>query len=321
MYTEQNAKARSQGAAHSHRYNKFSRHLRQTFGQRVQKLPLDADFSCPNRDGTLSRQGCIYCGQSGSASPLLENLPSLRDQFECGKQTFTKKYPHCKFIIYFQAFTNTYAPTAQLRKLYDEVLSWDRKNIVGMAIGTRPDCVSNEVLDLLQGYARHYYFWLELGLQSHHEHTLQLINRGHTAAQFQDAVRRAKTRGLKICAHIILGLPGETRKEMLKTALFLNQQKVDAVKIHGLYILEKTPLARMYAQGTYTPLTFAEYIPLVCDFLERLSPSIIIQRLTGDPPADQLLAPQWMLDKLKALNAIEQELTRRDSRQGILVTV
>jgi hypothetical protein len=299
------------------RYAKFSRRLRQVFGQRVQKLPLNAGFSCPNRDGTLSRQGCIYCGQAGSASPMLDNLSSLKAQFERGKQILTKKYGRCKFIVYFQPFTNTYAPVEQLRSLYDEVLDWDRQNIVGLAIGTRPDCVPDPVLDLLQQYARHCYLWLELGLQSCHDRTLRLINRGHSAAQFEDAVKRAKTRGLRICAHIILGLPGETREDMLATARFLNRQGIEGVKIHGLYVLKNTPLARMYEQGEYVPLTFTEYISLASDFLERLSPAILIQRLTADPPLKQLLAPRWMLNKSQVIAAIEQELASRDSRQGI----
>ncbi len=298
-------------------YNKFSKHLRQVFGQRVQKLPLCAGFSCPNRDGSLSYEGCIYCNQTGSASPLLDNLPSLKDQFEQGKKALTKKYGQCKFLAYFQAFSNTYAQVEELEKLYDEVLSWDQENIVGLAIGTRPDCVPDEVLNLLQGYARHYYLWLELGLQSSRDRTLKLINRGHTVAQFSDAVRRAKERDLRICAHIILGLPGETKGDMLQTARFLNKRQVDAVKIHGLYILKDTPLARMYQQGEYAPLTFPEYISLACDFLEYLSANIIIQRLTSDPPAKELLAPEWMLDKFRIINAIEEELNRRNSRQGI----
>ncbi len=297
-------------------YNKFSQHLRQTFGQRVQKLPLNAGFSCPNRDGVLSSLGCIYCGACGAASPLLDNLPTLKKQFERARQALTKKYGNCKFIAYFQAFTNTYAPVEELKKLYDEALSWDRDNIVGLAIGTRPDCVSDEVLDLLADYAKRYYFWLELGLQSSHDRTLELINRGHAVAQFANAVKRAKQRNLRICTHIILGLPGETTEEMLATASFLNHQQVDAVKLHGLYVLKDTPLAAMYGRGGYIPLTFAEYISLACDFLERLSPDIIIQRLTSDPPLNTLIAPQWMLDKFKILNGIEQELARRNSKQG-----
>ncbi len=298
-------------------YNKFSQHLRQTFGRRVQKLPLNAGFSCPNRDGVLSSQGCIYCGPCGAASPLLDNIATLKKQYERARQALTKKYGPCKFIAYFQAFTNTYAPVNELQKLYDEVLGWDKDNIAGLAIGTRPDCVPDEVLDLLADYAGRYYFWLELGLQSSHDRTLKLINRGHTVAQFEDAVKRARLRNLRICAHIILGLPGETREEMLKTAGFLNQQQVAAVKLHGLYVLRDTPLAAIYEQGEYEPLTFAEYISLACDFLERLSPDIIIQRLTSDPPFNSLIAPQWMLDKSKILCGIERELASRGSKQGI----
>jgi radical SAM protein (TIGR01212 family) len=301
---------------HTALYNKFSLHLRQTFGQRVQKLPLCAGFSCPNRDGALSYEGCLYCNQTGSASPLLDNLPSLKDQFKQGRKTLTKKYGSCKFLAYFQAFSNTYAPVGELQKLYDEVLGWDKENIVGLAIGTRPDCIPDEVLNLLQGYAQRYYLWLELGLQSCHDRTLNLINRGHNAKQFSDAVKRAKLRDLRICTHIILGLPEETKEEMRQTAHFLNKCRVDAVKIHGLYVLKDTPLAQIYQQGEYTPLTFSEYVSLTCDFLEILSPDIIIQRLTSDPPAKELLAPEWMLDKFRIINAIEDELNRRNSEQG-----
>jgi radical SAM protein (TIGR01212 family) len=300
----------------SARYNKFSLHLRELFGQRIQKLPLSAGFNCPNRDGTLSRSGCIYCGEKGAASPLLDNLPDLHKQYERGKAIFARKYPRCKYIAYFQAYTNTYAPPDKLKKLYDMVLSWDRQDLVGLAIGTRPDCLPDTTLDLLESYARDYYFWLELGLQSCHDRTLKLINRGHNIAQFKDALIRARTKNLRICAHIILGLPGECAEDMLKTAEFLNQQGVNAVKIHGLYILKNTALARMYTNGEYAPLSFESYVPLVCDFLEVLSPSIIIQRLTADPPVEGLLAPKWMLNKRQIIGAIEQELIRRNSRQG-----
>ncbi len=301
------------------RYNKFSRRLREIFGCRVQKLPLDAGFSCPNRDGSVSYGGCIYCSSKGAASPMLDNTDNLRAQYEKSRRILKRKYGNCKFMLYFQAYTNTYAPAAKLRKLYDSALVWDKQDIVGLSVATRCDCAADDVLDLLADYAQKYYFWLELGLQSARDHTLKLINRGHTLAQYKDAVTRAKSRNLKICVHIIIGLPGEGREDIIAMADLLNSQSIDAVKIHGLYIIRDTPLAKMYYRNDYIPLTFNQYVDLTCDFLERLSPDIIIQRLSSDPGTDELLAPLWMSNKFEVLSAIESRLEARNTRQGISI--
>lgn len=303
-----------------YRYNKFSHYLRQQFGCRVQKIPINAGFTCPNRDGTLGKDGCIYCGAQGAAATLGINPGALqpltvRQQILQGISNTLKRHRDCKFIAYFQAFSNTYAPSDTLNKLYKEALGVDPK-IIGLAVGTRPDCLSDDIFQLLADYARRYYFWLELGLQSAHDKTLDLINRGHNVQQFSDTVKKAHSIGIKVCAHIILGLPGETHKQMLQTVHFLNKLKIDGVKIHNLYILKETKLAQLYQEQIYQPISQDEYVRLVIDFLAHLSPQIIIQRLVANPIHSQLLAPSWALKKGTTLKLIENNLEKNNIWQG-----
>jgi hypothetical protein len=225
-----------------------------------------------------------------------------------------RKYKAQKFIAYFQPFSNTHAPVERLRALYDQALAVD--GVVGLAVGTRPDCLPAEVLDLLAGYHRRTDFWLELGLQTIHEPTLDFLRRGHDYATFLSAYREAKSRGLKVCVHVILGLPGESREQMLATAAEMARLQVDGIKIHLLHVLKGTPLGDLYQQGKIEILEQDTYVGLVADFLERLSPETFIHRLTGDGPRELLLAPLWSLHKWEVLNAIDAELARRDSRQG-----
>ncbi len=297
------------------RYHKFSLYLRRQFGCRVQKIPLNAGFSCPNRDSSLGKDGCIYCGAQGAGGELGQHSLSLRRQMLEGIGNTLKGHPDCKFIAYFQAFSNTYAPVETLDRLYREALGVDPR-VIGLAVGTRPDCLSDGIWELLADYARRYYFWLELGLQSAHNKTLRLIGRGHDRQQFTQAVQRAHVLGLRVCAHVILGLPGEGRREILRTARYLNALGVEGVKIHNLYVLEGTKLAQLHRQGLYQPLSRDEYVRLATDFLSHLSPQIVIQRLAADPPHSLLLAPPWAMKKSLVLTAIEGELLRRDSWQG-----
>jgi radical SAM protein (TIGR01212 family) len=301
-------------ATHRRRYFAFSEFLRQRFGTRVFRVTLDAGFTCPNVDGSVAVGGCVYC-DNRSFSPN-RRLPrtTLRAQIERGVTILSKRYGADRFLAYFQAATNTYAPVDKLRRLYDEALA--HPQIVGLAVGTRPDCVPDPVLDLLEDYARDRYVCLELGLQTIHDRSLDWMNRGHHFNAFVDAVHRCQGRGLDLCIHVILGLPGETRDDMLATADAVAALPVQAVKIHNLHVVRETPLERMFRAGEVRMLERDEYVELVCDFLERLRPDIVIHRLIGDAPPDYLVAPQWCLDKPALLRAIDAELDRRDSHQG-----
>lgn len=301
-------------ASAAQRYRRFTDHLRQTFGCRVHKVSLDVGFTCPNRDGTVAVGGCIYCNNA-SFSPGNRRL-SVSAQLEQGKRFLRQRYGAQKFIAYFQAYTNTYGDVDRLRTLYDEALR--SEDILGLAIGTRPDCVPDAVLDLLADYASHTYLWLELGLESGHDQTLALLNRGHTVAAFDDAVRRAQQRQLQLCAHVILGLPGESAADILATARYLAALRPDAVKLHHLHVVRHTVLERLYHQGQVALLSLEDYATLVVDCLEVLPPDMVIMRLMGDAPRDMLVAPTWSLDKRAALQRIELELERRDTYQGRL---
>ena len=295
-------------------YRDLNTYLRQRFGQRVHKLTVDAGLSCPNRDGTLSSMGCIYCNARGSGTGAFAKGISVQQQLEQNKAAVARRFKARKFIAYFQSYSNTYAPVETLARLYDEALSVE--DIVGLAIGTRPDCVNDDVLDLLAVFAKRHLVWLEYGLQSACDRTLQRINRGHDVACFSDALKRTRRRGLAVCAHVILGLPGETRLDRLGTARYLAEHSIDGVKLHLLYVIRGTPLERLYRQGKFKCLQQDEYVQLVCDFIERLPPETIIHRVTGDPHADELVAPKWALRKRETLDHIVGVFQQRQSRQG-----
>ena len=296
------------------RYNALSDELKRLFGCRVQRISVDAGFTCPNRDGTLDSNGCIFCGGHGSGSyGILRNL-SLVDQIEDGKEVMRRKYKASRFIAFFQAYSNTYAPLDQLKSLYAEAHSVPE--VVGLIIATRPDCLPEDVLDYLQELSSTTYLWLELGMQSMHDRSLELINRRHGHGCTVDAVQRAKSRGVRVCAHIILGLPGETREEMLAMAGELNRLGVEGVKLHLLHVMKGTVLAEMYGRGEVEVMGRDDYAGLVCNFLELLDPRILIHRLTGDGGRDSLVAPLWSLKKFEILNLIDAEMENRGTRQG-----
>ncbi len=296
------------------RYYDLNTYLRSLFGERVQKLTVDAGFTCPNRDGKLSTDGCIYCNPKGSGTGAHALGMSITEQINQSKPGVARRYKAKKFMIYFQAFTNTYGPLETLRAVYDEALSFD--DVVALSIGTRPDCVEEPVLDLLGGYAEKKLIWVEYGLQSIHDSTLELINRGHDFASFEKALKGTQQRNMKVCAHIILGLPGETREMMLESAKVLGDMGVDGVKIHLLYVSKETTLEKMYLDGKYRCLEQQEYAELVCDYLELLPPEMVIQRITGDPHPDELVAPHWPLKKTNTTNLIKGILDERDTHQG-----
>jgi len=296
------------------RYNDFSTYLRQRFGCRVQKITIDAGFSCPNRDGTLSFSGCLFCDGQGSGTGAAAKGESIRDQIQQAKARVAARYKAKKFLAYFQAFTNTYASCETLRKRYDEAVA--DPDVVGLAIGTRPDCVDEEKLRLIEGYTATHMVWMEYGLQSMHNRTLRAINRGHTFEDFVRTVQWTQGRNIMICAHVILGLPGESRDDVLDTASALAALGIHGIKIHSLYILQETPLARLYQTGVFKALDEDTYVDWVVAFLERLPPEIIVQRLTGDPNPTRLLAPSWTLQKQRVLSLIWKTLEDRDTCQA-----
>jgi len=297
------------------RYNDFNSWLRNRYGCRVQKITLDAGLSCPNRDGTISSSGCIYCNPLGSGTGAHKKGLSITHQLVEGKTALRKRYKAERFIAYFQSFSNTYAPLEKLKSLYEEALSVE--DVIGLSIGTRPDCISEPVLELLQGYARDYLVWLEYGLQSANDETLSIINRGHTFQCFKEAVELSRHRNLKLCAHIILGLPHEGKEQIRETAKAVARLGIDGIKLHLLYIIKDTQLEKIYTNGKYRCLEQQEYVDMVCDFIEYMPEKMVIQRLTGDPHRRELVAPNWALNKRETLDLIEKTFEKRGSYQGI----
>lgn len=297
------------------RYNQYSAFLKQKFGVKVYKITLDAGFSCPNRDGTISTGGCIFCDEGGSFSQAHSNKLSIEEQIGAGIETLSKRFKAEKFMSYFQAYSNTYKPVKELEKIYNSSLCNDK--IVGLSIGTRPDCVEDEKLDLIASYKDDYYTWVEYGLQSIHDKTLKRINRGHDFDCFLRAYEKTKERGINVCVHVIFGL-WETHDEIMQTAQKLAQLGVDGVKIHMLCALQDTKLAKMYDAGEIDFMSEEEYVNTVCDFLEYLPQTTTIHRLAGNGLKKNLIAPRWLGAKLDCLNKIDRELLRRNSYQGKL---
>lgn len=295
------------------RYNTFTRELRSRFGCRVQRVSLDAGFTCPNRDGLVGIGGCSFCGDRGAAAVGVPIELPLAEQLRQSKSYLVKKFKAEKFLAYFQAYSNTYGTVATLRHLYAEALA--DPDVVGLIIGTRPDCLPDEILDLLAGLHGQTYLWLELGMQTMHDKTLSSINRGHDHACFVDAVERCRERGIRVCAHLILGLPGESREEMLASVLELNRLKVDGIKLHHLHLLKGSRLEEEYRRGQLSLMGREEYVELVCDALELLEPQILVHRLMGDGRSE-LVAPDWSRRKMEVLNLVDAVLEKRDSRQG-----
>ncbi len=295
-------------------YNDYSAYLRERHGCRVYRIGLDAGFTCPNRDGSKGYGGCAYCNEDGSRSAYTDPKYSLSEQLEARMKYLKERRGAKKFIAYFQAFTNTYAPVEKLREAYDAVRGFD--DIVGISIGTRPDAIDRDKLNLIASYMERYDVWLEYGLQSIHDKTLKTMNRGHALSDFTSAVTLAKEFDIPVSAHVILGLPGETATDMMETAKRLTELKIDGVKIHLLHILKGSALEKEYRMGKIDLLGQDEYVGLISDFLEYLSPDIVIQRLTGEGRREDHVAPEWALDKIGTINKIKEALLKRRSYQG-----
>ena len=288
-------------------YNDYSSYLKEKYGCKVYRIGLDAGFSCPNR--------CIYCNEDGSRSPYADPMEPIQKQFSSRIEYLKKTRDAAKFIAYFQAFTNTNAPADQLKNIYDQVLPFE--GIVGLSIGTRPDCIDVDKLKLISSYKNKYKVWLEYGLQSIHDRTLKAIKRGHNFDDFLKTYNETKKFSIPVCVHVILGLPGETREDMIETAQKLTELKVNGVKIHLLHVLKGSELEKLYKEGKVKVLEQEEYAGLVCDFLENLSEDIVIQRLTGEGRRSDHIAPSWALDKIGTIQKIKETLVNRGSCQGI----
>jgi len=298
-------------------YNDYNSYLKKRHGCRVYRIALDARFSCPNRDGTKGSGGCIYCNEEGSRASYVDKNASIAEQLRLRIQYLRAKRGAKKFIAYFQAFTNTYGPIDRLKSAYDQIVGFD--DIVGLSIGTRPDAVDRDKLELIASYKDRYEVWIEYGLQSAHDRTLRILHRGHDVRDFLNAVGLTKKFAIPICVHLIIGLPNETREEQIETARKISALKIDGVKIHLLHVLKGSRLEEEYREGKIRILEQDEYVELVCDFLENLSPEILIHRLTGEGPKESHIAPLWALDKLGTINKIREELKRRGSFQGMRV--
>ncbi len=299
------------------RYYRFSTYLKERFGRRVYKVSIDAGFSCPNKDGRLSNKGCIFCDNHAFSYNSRTDKPKpIMTQIEEGIENAKRRFKAEKFIVYFQAYTNTYAPLHILRKRYNVVKKF--KDVVSIAIGTRPDFVNDEILELIESYSKDYEVWLEYGLQSIHNKTLKLINRNHTYQDFLKAYNLTKKRNIKVCAHVIIGLPEEGRNEIIETAKEMARLKLDGIKIHPLHIVKGTKLEELYNKGRYKPLELEEYINLLVEFLKYLWPDTVIQRVSADCPKELLIAPEWILDKNRFLGLLDNKLKEEDIYQGRL---
>lgn len=287
-------------------YLSLNKFLRKEFGQRVQKIPLDAGLGCPNRDSGKKQGGCIYCNSKGSGTGAFLKGIGIREQIIQGMTWAKRRYKAKKFIAYFQSFSNTYAPLKQLAAIYNQAAEF--QEIVGIAIGTRPDCIDLEVLKLIDRIFKGRMIWMEYGLQSASDSTLKKINRGHSVQDFIDAVELTKRFPFLICSHIIFGLPGENHRDMMNTIELIKELQIDGLKFHELYVVKDTALAKLYRHGSYVPLNRYEYALLVARAIKRLPRKIVIQRLTGDPAPDELLAPAWAVNKQETIKLIEQFL-------------
>jgi uncharacterized protein len=298
-------------------YHSLNFFYRKKFGTRVWKLSLDAGCNCPNRDGTLATSGCIFCSPESFSPSRRRGLRSVAEQIQEGIGCLKRRYAAQRFVAYFQPGTNTYGPIDQLRLAFEQAIA--HPDVVGLAIGTRPDCVSDQSLDLLTELAGQTWVVLEYGLQTIHDPTLDLLNRGHHYDAFLDAYKRTRRRNLDIGVHVILGLPGESRDDMLATARALAKLEIHSVKLHNLYAVRNTVLAGQVATGQVRLPEFSEYIDYLVDFLEKLPGRMVVERLCGDAPPAYLVGPQWCLDKAAVRSAVEAEFRRRGTWQGCKV--
>lgn len=296
------------------RYYTWNRHLRGQFGEKIMKISLDAGFDCPNRDGTVAFGGCTFCSVAGSGDFAGDRVDPIPVQFEQVKSKMHRKWKDAKYIAYFQAYTNTHAPIEVIKHQFEAALA--QENVVGISIGTRPDCLPDEVVEYLAELNERTYLWVELGLQTVHERTAQLINRAHDFDTYKKGVDKLRAHNINICSHIINGLPLEDRDMMMETAQAVAKLDVQGIKIHLLHLLNGTPMVKQYEKGLVEFMEKDAYIQLVADQLEIIPPDMVVQRITGDGPIDLMIGPMWSTNKWEVLNGIDKELETRGSWQG-----
>ncbi len=298
-------------------YNDFGSWIKKHFPFKVQKISIDAGFSCPNRDGTIARGGCTYCDNRTFNPSYCHKRDSVAEQLEAGKRFFSTKYPEMKYLAYFQAYTNTYSPTSKLRAMYEEALAV--KDVVGLVIGTRPDCVSNDLLDYLQELNKETFILVEYGIESANNKTLEYINRGHTFECSIDALERTHSRGIATGGHIILGLPGEDKNESIRQAKLISALPMDILKIHQMQIIKGTLLARQYNETPFHLYSVDEYIELIAEYIQHLRQDLVLERFVSQSPAEFLIGPKWGLKNYEFTNKLVNYLKQNGIYQGMLV--
>ncbi len=296
------------------RYNSLNYFLRNKFNEKIYKISLDGGFGCPNRDGKVSVGGCTFCSERGSGDYAGNRILSITGQFKDRKKMMEKKWKDGKYIAYFQAYTNTYAPVEELRRKYEEALS--QEDVVAISIATRPDCLDDDVLDLLDEINKKTYLWVELGLQTINDETAERFNRGYKFKTFEEGLQKLQERNIEVVVHTILGLPGESKEDMLKTIDYVAHSKAQGIKFHLLHLMKDTKMVEDYEKGDLRFLEEDEYIDLICEGISRLPEEMVVHRLTGDAPRESLIGPMWSLKKWEVLNGIDKNLVDKDIWQG-----
>lgn len=297
------------------RYNTLNNYLKEEFGEKVMKLSLDGGFTCPNRDGSVGNKGCIFCGEEGSGEFAGSRDESIVDQMDQQKKLLARKWKGNKYIAYFQNFTNTYGSVDRLRKLYFSAL--EEEGVVGLAIATRPDCIDEEILELLKEVNKSTYLWIELGLQTINPQVAKLIRRGYDLEVYDRAISRLRDSGIRVVTHVIVGLPNESRSDILDTIKYVGGTNTWGIKLHSLYIQKGTDLYDYYLEKPFPIMTREEYVSLIVDGLELIPKEMVVHRVTGDGKRSLLHKPEWSLDKLKVISMIDMEFKLRDSHQGL----